>query len=236
MTVSEVLEQRLRSGEPRVAVTALSLLGHGIFILLLALISRPRPPAFVPIALPVRVVSPSALYRPTAPPAPAPAPAPEPERKPRPVLEKANEAPPPSAKAMPAPKAKKVKPAPAPQPAPSIDLPSAGGSAAGAAGGLSFGTSVEGLDVDFPFSYYVEQILSLIGANWFKPDVPEGTACIVAFRIQRSGQVTDVRLDASSGLPFYDRAAVRAVYSANPLPPLPSEFQGDQLGVRLRFR
>ena len=57
--------------------------------------------------------------------------------------------------------------------------------------------SVTSLDADFPFAYYVEQLLSLIGANWFKPESAEGTSCVVSFRVQRSGQVTDVKVDST---------------------------------------
>ena len=88
----------------------------------------------------------------------------------------------------------------------------------------------------FPFAYYAEQLQALIGANWLKPDAPDGTACIVTFRIQRSGQVTDVKIETPSGLAFYDRAASRSIYSANPLPPLPPEFRRDELGVHIRFQ
>jgi outer membrane biosynthesis protein TonB len=36
-------------------------------------------------------------------------------------------------------------------------------------------------------------------------------------------------------LPFVDRAALRAVVSSSPLPPLPTEYGGSQLGVHLKF-
>src|SRR5947208_6988142 len=98
------------------------------------------------------------------------------------------------------------------------------------------GAAVSAFDADFPFAYYVEQLQSLIGANWIKPDVPEGTACTVYFRILRSGQVTEVKVEQASTLSYYDRAASRAIYAANPLPPLPPEFKGDNLGVHLRFQ
>ena len=81
-----------------------------------------------------------------------------------------------------------------------------------------------------------EQLQALIGANWLKPDAPAGTVCVVTFRIQRSGQVTDVKIETPSGLAFYDRAASRSIYSANPLPPLPPEFRRDELGVHIRFQ
>jgi protein TonB len=152
----------------------------------------------------------------------------------------------PSPSAMPALKNAKVKPTPpkAVPPgkgaAPAVDLPSAPGLPSGSAGAigtsLSFGADVAAFDAEFPFSYYVQQLVSLIGANWFRPDASEGAVCTVSFRIQRSGQVTDVKVEASSGTSYYDRAAVRAVYAANPLPPLPNDYRNEQLGVHLRFR
>jgi protein TonB len=253
-TVSEILQTRLHAGEPPGFVTgAISLIAHGSFLVFLALISKPKPSTFVPTSVPIRIVSPQALGRP-APPQPQAAPQPvvpvappvvQPAPKAKPVIEKAEKVEPPSQKAMPLPKNAKEKPKPAPpaprpaasSSAPAVDLPSAGGSPTGEAGGTSsFGTSVSSFDADFPFSYYVEQLLSLVGANWLKPNVPDGTACVVYFRIQRSGQLADVKVETASGLSFYDRAATRALFAANPLPPLPPEFQGESLGVHLRFQ
>ena len=254
MTVSEVLEERLRrSDAPHGVATALSFAAHAAFVVLLVLISQPRKLTAPPVlSLPVRVVSPGALARLSAPPA---APAPEAEAPRRPVIEKVrDEAPAPSKEALPLPekgrKPKDTKPAPAPRslvpPRPeaassgaAVELPSAGvglGGGTGSPGLTNFGASVSGFDADFPFAYYAEQIQSLIGANWLKPDVPQGTACVVTFRIQRSGQVTDVKVETPSGLGFYDRAATRSVYAANPLPPLPPEFRREELGVHIRFQ
>lgn len=242
MTVSEVLERRLgRADAPFGLGPGVSLAAHVAFFALLVLVSRPRPVTVIPIALQVRVVSPGALtVRPAAPVVFAPTPAPETLAKPKRVIEKLNQKPVPSATAMPDPFAKKrpvPTPVPAPPAGPALDLPTAGanGEAAGAPG-LSFGTSVAALDVDFPFAFYVDQMLTLIGGNWLKPEVSEGTAAIIAFNIQRDGRVTDVKLISPSGVGVYDRAAVRAVYAANPLPPLPPEFAGERLGVHLRFR
>jgi TonB family protein len=140
-------------------------------------------------------------------------------------------------KRRPEPPAPAARRAPGGTALPSLDLPSAGdASASGTATGLSFGAAVSNFDSDFPFAYYVEQLQSLIGANWLKPDVPPGTSCQVSFRILRSGQVTDVRVEVPSALAFYDRAATRALYAANPLPPLPPEFRGESLGVHIRFQ
>ncbi len=248
-TVSDILARRSHTGlPPRSLTVAVSILGHAAFLALVLLIGKPRKaPVFVPMSLPVRVVSPASLGRPQAPPAPAPvaAPAePAPAPKAKPVIEKPTEKVQPSAKAMPEPKkhAKPEKPKPAPGAAkpggPALELPSAAGAANGSTSGegVSFGASVTSFDADFPFSYYVEQLLSLIGANWFKPESAEGTSCVISFRILRSGQVTDVKIDSSSGVSYYDRAAARAVYAANPLPPLPPDYRNESLGVHLKFQ
>ena len=250
LTVSEILERRARTGLAPARLTAtISVLAHATFLALLLFVGKPRrQTAFVPMSLPVRVVSPAALGRPQAAPAPAPvaAPAePAPVAKAKPVIEKPSEKILPSAKALPEPKkpAKPEKPKPSPGVVksfggPALELPSAAGVASGAASGagVSFGASVTSFDSDFPFAYYVEQILSLIGANWFKPESAEGTTCVVSFRILRSGQVTEVKVETPSGVSYYDRAAARAVYAANPLPPLPPDYRNDALGVHLKFQ
>jgi len=249
LTVSEILARRARTGLASRPLTATaSILAHAAFLALVLLLSKPRKaPVFVPMSLPVRVVSPASLGRPEAapPPAPVAAPAePAPAPKAKPVIEKTSEKVLPSAKAMPEPKkpAKSEKPKPAPgvvKPVgPALELPSAAGAANGntSGAGVSFGASVTSFDAEFPFAYYVEQLLSLIGANWFKPESAEGTSCVVSFRIMRSGQVTDVKVDSSSGVSYYDRAAERAVYAANPLPPLPPDYRNESLGVHLKFQ
>ena len=55
------------------------------------------------------------------------------------------------------------------------------------------------------------------------------------FHIERDGTISDPEIETSSGLPFVDRAALRAVLAASPLPPLPPEYGGSQLGVHLIF-
>jgi protein TonB len=252
-TVSEILARRARAGQPLAPLTAgLSLLAHAAFVVAVLLAGRPRRlPVAIPISLPVRVVSPAALGRPEAAPVPAAAaPAteavPEPPKA-RPVIEKPREEKvQPSPNAMPSLKNAKVKPTPPKAvpagkgAAPAVELPAAPGLPNGTAGGagaaLSFGTDVAAFDADFPFSYYVQQLLALIGANWFRPDAPEGALCTVTFRILRSGQVAEVKVESTSGISWYDRAAVRAVFAANPLPPLPNDYRNEQLGVHLRFR
>ncbi len=178
-----------------------------------------------------------------------------PETVSRPVIEKAQETPRPSPKAMPLPEKSKPKKEP-PDVHPSrtspeakkkasgasVDLPqpgeSAEGSPTGVAGaGSTFGTSLSAFDsADFNYSYYVSRMLATIGANWFKPTDQAVSPPVIFFRIARDGTISDVQIERSSGFPFVDRAAQRAVMASSPLPPLPADFHESSLGVHLKFQ
>jgi TonB family protein len=171
---------------------------------------------------------------------------PEPE-KPR-ITKPVEEAPPPpTEKAKLVPSAEKKKPpAPAPAPqkpsarsspaaaAPSTDTSRGSGGAAGAGGDVGIGGATFD-QPDFNYSYYIERMLVTIGTNWFKPALTVPTSPVVRFRINRDGTITDADIERPSGLAFVDRAALRAVLASSPLPPLPTEFSGDHLGVHLIF-
>ena len=53
--------------------------------------------------------------------------------------------------------------------------------------------------------------------------------------VTRSGSARDVTLESSSGVPLYDRAALRAVHLASPLPPLPPDATSEVLTVHFEF-
>jgi TonB family protein len=54
---------------------------------------------------------------------------------------------------------------------------------------------------------------------------------IVNIRIARNGNVTILGFEKKSGNPLYDRAAIKAITDASPLPPPPSEMER---AIRLR--
>lgn len=104
-------------------------------------------------------------------------------------------------------------------------------------------SAVEGekvkLDVDdFPFSYYLALLHGRIQANW-EPPVGSAAnfsrAATVYFKIHRNGQLNDIAIEKGSGDFLFDRAALRAVILANPLPPLPADFPEPSLGVHFEF-
>jgi TonB family protein len=100
-------------------------------------------------------------------------------------------------------------------------------------------SSVE-LDIEeFPFIYYLNIMRNKISSNWVPPRTQtsgkESITTRIHFVVQRGGQVTRVVLEETSGVPFFDQSALRAVYASDPLPPLPEEFSDSELGVRFLF-
>jgi TonB family protein len=196
-----------------------------------------------PRAVAVRILSAGAIRGPAA-----RAAAPEPAR---PRIEKPPEEapPPPSEKAVLLP-AKEEKKKPTPQPSapkataprgPELSLPSSGegtgGSAATTATGAGGTAGIGGAQfdqADFRYGYYIEAIQIALSTNWFKPTANIPVPPKVHFRILRDGTVGDPEIVRSSGLPFVDRAAVRAVL-ASTFPPLPADWAGPHVGLTVTF-
>jgi len=245
--VGELIAQRSQERFPWGVGTLLAVLLHGSIAGALIYSAMIRPVHFVmPRTVAVHLLPAGSLKGGEAP-APAPAPAPPPEKnkilKPAPE----NVPPPPSEKAMVVPSKEKEKktaatsrPAAERPKAPDVSLPSSGETAGGGAGGPvgaggNVGVSGAAFDSDFQFSYYIQRMLVAIGMNWFKPSQGGSVSPVIHFRIEKDGTVSDAAVERSSGLPFVDRAALRAVLSSSPLPPLPVEYGGNQLGVHLKF-
>ena len=103
--------------------------------------------------------------------------------------------------------------------------------------GVGFG---EGANLSsFPYTYYVLLIRDKVSDNWYTSLISSaisGTVrAVVYFRILRNGQITDLKIEESSGIKSFDLSALRAIYSAAPFPPLPSGFEGEYLGVHFIF-
>ena len=122
---------------------------------------------------------------------------------------------------------------PAPTPPPSE--PSSGGGPGLSVGESAAGGGVPGIPSDFHFTYYVQRMLTLIESRWYKPAVAAGTRTRVRFVILKDGRVEGIQLEESSGMPSFDRAALRAMYAANPLPPLPPAYGKSSLTIHLSF-
>lgn len=263
-SLDRVLEQRLgRSERGRrvasffvalalhaAAVTG-ALLGPGLFK------EPPRPIEFVAVQL---LPAPALGVATPAPPAPQPAPerprpaettpvptppAPEPEAPPPP--ERRREPAPPSS---PPPSAQEPRPSAPSPPTPQSTAPAAPaetsdpgarpgreGSPTGSPTALTQSASVAGVDnPNFTYGYYLDRMAALIRAQWVRPPLGGGIEAMLHFRISADGRVSDVRIVQSSGYSSFDLAALRAVQSAAPLPPLPRSYRDGSLGVNLIFR
>ena len=230
------------------AVALAALLHAGVLLGLLASTFAHPIRAAAPRFVAVRLLQAGAI-RPPAPVAAAAEPAP-PATAPKPKIEKpVEEAPKPSKNAVLLPAKddkKKVTPPPVSRPGrastPAVSLPSTGDEpgpasnapAAGAGGAAGIG-SLKLDQADFKYPVYIERMVLIISMNWFKPAQSVQTSPIVHFQIERDGTIVDPRIVTSSGLPFVDRAALRAVIASSPLPPLPAEYGGPHLGIQVVF-
>ena len=90
--------------------------------------------------------------------------------------------------------------------------------------------------LEFPFPQYLSLLQYRVERQWRPPlNDLEMRSCIVFFRVSGSGKITEVILEKSSGNFTFDQAGLRAVYNADPLPPLPTESALTSLGVHFEF-
>ena len=83
---------------------------------------------------------------------------------------------------------------------------------------------------------YLAMVEDKIDHQWVAPPlVASAPVVVLKFRISRSGEISRISIDESSGNGHYDSAAQRAVYAVNPLPPFPSDISDSFFEVRFRF-
>lgn len=117
--------------------------------------------------------------------------------------------------------------------APATASPATG---SGPGGGPSGGNALKIDTPEFPFPHYLVLVQYRIEINWQPPYRGSGQrVATVYFKISRTGEIAEVKLEQSSGYSILDQAALRAVYSANPLPPLPAGSGLQTLGVHFDF-
>jgi protein TonB len=140
------------------------------------------------------------------------------------------------------PEKREERPKPPPRPArtPPVDAGDpAPGETAGIVGELGGGALV-GLDADdVQFAWYRDSITAAFRSQWRRPIVSGQVDPIevrLTFEILRDGSVHQLQVDQSSGLAVFDRAALRAVSDAAPLPPLPGNWREPTLHATWVFR
>ena len=90
------------------------------------------------------------------------------------------------------------------------------------------------------FKPYLLKVLAAVRRNW-QAVIPESARygrrgrVTVQFAIDKSGSVPKLVIASPSGSDSLDRAAVAGISASNPFPPLPADFRGDQVRLRLVF-
>jgi TonB family protein len=117
--------------------------------------------------------------------------------------------------------------------------PNGGGGGAGYLGGdVEMLTPTEGVD----FTSYLARVLASIKRNWISV-MPESVRLgeqgrvILQFRIFRDGLVPDGEpgLMSTSGKEPLDRAALSSIHASSPFPPLPPQFSGPYIELRISY-
>jgi TonB family protein len=88
------------------------------------------------------------------------------------------------------------------------------------------------------FNQYLALVQNKISSQWAAPPVGltgQRLQVIIRFRLDRSGTVTDVVIEQTSGNDYYDMAGQRAVLKASPLPPFPRNVSERSLDAHFSF-
>lgn len=83
----------------------------------------------------------------------------------------------------------------------------------------------------FKFPWYLAILGDKIRRNWNPPPGAAGLRTRVVFKIYRSGLVAGADIEQGSGNFYFDQAAMRAILSSSPFPPLPEEFARESVDV-----
>jgi protein TonB len=98
-----------------------------------------------------------------------------------------------------------------------------GGSGGGFGGGV--GVSIGPGAGGFGDHWYVRSVEKRISDNWIRPQ-GQNVEIVFSFNILANGSITSVKLEKSSGNPYLDSQAERAIVNSNPLSSPPPEFRG----------
>jgi len=102
-------------------------------------------------------------------------------------------------------------------------------------GAVDILTDTQGVD----FGPYLSELLGRMRAQWYA-HIPGSVQTkrgrlAIEFRIQPNGQISEMRLVATSGDVALDRPAWDSIRTLNPFPELPKAFHGPYLDLRCRF-
>ncbi len=122
--------------------------------------------------------------------------------------------------------------------APSVPRAAGGGGGEGLRGNPDAnnnrGPANTGAQADVDFGPYMADLQRRIKRAWFPPKGNESKRVVVIFKVHRGGELSNLRLEKSSGLAIADNAALKAVENAAPFRPLPAGA-GDDVDIQFTF-
>ncbi len=91
-------------------------------------------------------------------------------------------------------------------------------------------------DANFDYDDWTQRMAQKIGRNRTRSiRSTDPLSAKVYFRVLRSGRIYNISLRESSGNDYYDRECQEAVRRSDPLPPLPREYDKEEIGISLVF-
>lgn len=92
------------------------------------------------------------------------------------------------------------------------------------------------------FGPYMTKVVKTIRQNWYElmppsvyPPIFKQGRVAIKFVVQKDGHIDKMMIDTPSGDVQLDRAAWASIIGSSPLPSLPKEFPGPNLGLRLYY-
>ena len=85
------------------------------------------------------------------------------------------------------------------------------------------------------FAPYMRELQRKIKLNWDPPKRDSSKSVTLFFKIAKDGSLVSYRIEKSSGDQEIDDAAIKALKSAEPFRPLPSEYKGNTIDIKFNF-
>lgn len=71
---------------------------------------------------------------------------------------------------------------------------------------------------------YIHQVAQKIEKNWLKPKIQPDKKIVVVFKIEKTGVVSELRCQRSSGSKEWDESALDAIKHSSPFEPIPQDW------------
>jgi len=92
------------------------------------------------------------------------------------------------------------------------------------------------------FEPYIRNVVKTVRQNWYNmmppsvyPPIKKQGRLSIEFVIQKDGKLTGEKVGTSSKDMTLDRVAFGSIVASSPFNPLPKEFAGQQIGLRIHF-